>query len=210
LCLPTVQRFRRNVGTHPASHLNPLPVNAASRSVRLSACSPQTRRNGLAVVVDATRSAWRMTRACIRQVGVVLGADAAVIIVLRPEAFWDKQRVDNCARTQKEGEVRCRGGGGSRGCQTEGDMAYGEWWYRPTYSYPGHAMEASGTKEHSTALWIGGRVGPRAGLDGSWSRYNVLLLTGIELRFLGRPDHCLVTMQTEPYRPTILRISFCN
>jgi hypothetical protein len=47
-----------------------------------------------------------MTRACIRQVGVVLGADAAAIIVLRPEAFWDKQRVDNCARTQKEGEVR--------------------------------------------------------------------------------------------------------
>lgn len=56
--------------------------------------------------MDATRSAWRMTRACIRQVGVVLGADAAAIIVLRPEVFWDKQRVDNCARTQKEGEVR--------------------------------------------------------------------------------------------------------
>jgi hypothetical protein len=89
-----------------------MPVNAASRSVRLSACSPQTRRNGLAVVVDATRSAWRMTRACIRQVGVVLGADAAAIIVLRPEAFWDKQRVDNCARIRKEGEVRRSGGGG--------------------------------------------------------------------------------------------------
>lgn len=69
------------------------------------ACSPQTRRSGLAVVLDATRSAWRMTRSCIRQVGVALGADAAAIIVLRPEAFWDKQRVDNCARTQKEGEV---------------------------------------------------------------------------------------------------------
>jgi hypothetical protein len=34
-----------------------------------------------------------------------MGADAAAIIVLRPEAFWDKQRVDNCTRTQKEGEV---------------------------------------------------------------------------------------------------------
>jgi hypothetical protein len=80
-----------------------------------SACSPQTRGNGLAVVVDATRSTWRTTRACIRQVGVVLGADAAAIIVLRPEAFWDKQRVDNCARTQKEGEVRSNCAGGVRG-----------------------------------------------------------------------------------------------
>jgi hypothetical protein len=67
--------------------------------------SPETRRNGLAVVLDATRSAWRTARAAIRQVGVTLGADAAAIIALRPEAFWDKQRVDNCARTQKEGEV---------------------------------------------------------------------------------------------------------
>jgi hypothetical protein len=41
----------------------------------------------------------------------VRGADAAAIIVLRPEAFWDKQRVENCARTQKEGEVRGSGGG---------------------------------------------------------------------------------------------------
>ncbi|XP_021915283.1 SEC14 domain and spectrin repeat-containing protein 1, partial [Zootermopsis nevadensis] len=66
--------------------------------------SAETRRNGLTLVLDATRSAWRMARACIRQVEVTMGADAAAIFVLRPEAFWDKQRVDNCARTQKEGE----------------------------------------------------------------------------------------------------------
>ena len=99
--VPSKRRGPPSVSSHPT-----MPVNASSRFVRLSVCSPQTRRNGLAVVLDATRSAWRMTRACIRQVGVVLGADAAAIIVLRPEAFWDKQRVDNCARTQKEGEVR--------------------------------------------------------------------------------------------------------
>jgi hypothetical protein len=87
----------------------------SSITLRLSACSPQTRSNGLTVVVDATRSAWRMTRACIRQVGVVLGADAAAIIVLRPEVFWDTQRMDTCARTQKEGEVR-GSGGWPRGC----------------------------------------------------------------------------------------------
>jgi hypothetical protein len=38
-------------------------------------------------------------------VGVAVGADAVSVIVLRPEAFWDKQRVDNCTRTRKEGEV---------------------------------------------------------------------------------------------------------
>ncbi|PSN33370.1 hypothetical protein C0J52_23699 [Blattella germanica] len=70
----------------------------------ISIFSPETRRNGLAVVLDAQRSAWRMARTCIRQVGMTLGADAASIVVLRPEAFWDKQRMDNCARTQKEGE----------------------------------------------------------------------------------------------------------
>jgi hypothetical protein len=100
--------------------------------------------------------------------------------------------------------------GWPRGCQTQGVKAYGEWWYSPTHSYSGHAMETSGRKQPSAALWIGGRVGPRASLDGSQGRYNVLLLTGIELRVLGRPDHCLVTTQTEPHRPTILPVSFCN
>ena len=143
LCFPTFQRnlvpsplrVPRNVGKHPATkRLIPhdvSPVCECSITLSPSACSPQTRRNGLAVVVDATRSTWRMTRACIRQMGVVLGADAAAIIVLRPEAFWDKQRVDNCARTQKEGEVGqvCVGGGVATryhvivtgGYQAEGD-----------------------------------------------------------------------------------------
>jgi hypothetical protein len=57
------------------------------------------------VVLDATRSAWRTARASLRQVGVTLGADAVSVIVLRPEAFWDKQRVDNCTRTHRDGEV---------------------------------------------------------------------------------------------------------
>ena len=81
-------------------------VEECGITLSLSVSSPETRRNGLAVVLDATRSSWRTARACMRQVGVTMGADAAAIIVLRPEAFWDKQRVDNCTRTQKEGEVR--------------------------------------------------------------------------------------------------------
>lgn len=132
---------RREPPSDRASHpTRPQPAfYECSVTLSLSACSPQTRCNGLAVVVDATRSAWRMTRACIRQVSVVLGADAAAIIVLRPDAFWDKQRMDSCARTQKEGEVRS-----SSGVTTEGDKAYWEWWYSPTDSYPGHEMAASG------------------------------------------------------------------
>nr|CAD7256196.1 unnamed protein product [Timema shepardi] len=66
--------------------------------------SPDTRRNGLAVIVDAQRGAWRLARACIRQVMATLASDAPSILVLRPDAFWDKQRVDNCARMHRDGE----------------------------------------------------------------------------------------------------------
>lgn len=41
----------------------------------------------------------------MRQVGASLGPDLASLLVLRPDAFWDKQRVDACARAQRQGEV---------------------------------------------------------------------------------------------------------
>lgn len=67
--------------------------------------NPETRRNGLTVLVDGQRNAWRVARACIRHIGFSLGPDLANLIVVRPDAFWDKQRVDNCTKTHKEGEV---------------------------------------------------------------------------------------------------------
>lgn len=41
----------------------------------------------------------------MRQVGASLGPDLASLLVIRPDAFWDKQRVDSCARAQRQGEV---------------------------------------------------------------------------------------------------------
>lgn len=56
-------------------------------------------------MVDAQRSSWRLVRPVTRQVSQVLGSSLATLLVLRPDAFWDKQRVDNCARVHKDGEV---------------------------------------------------------------------------------------------------------
>lgn len=65
----------------------------------------ETRRRGFTVLVDGQKNAWRVARACIRMVSLSLGSDLASMIVLRPDAFWDKQRVDNCTKIRKEGEV---------------------------------------------------------------------------------------------------------
>lgn len=67
--------------------------------------SVETRQQGVTVVVDAQRSSWRLVRPVTRQVSQVLGSSLATLLVLRPDAFWDKQRVDNCARVHKDGEV---------------------------------------------------------------------------------------------------------
>ncbi|KAK6627493.1 hypothetical protein RUM44_009971 [Polyplax serrata] len=64
----------------------------------------ETRRRGFTVLVDGQKNAWRVARACIRMVSLSLGSDLASMIVLRPDAFWDKQRVDNCTKIRKEGE----------------------------------------------------------------------------------------------------------
>ncbi|XP_043261539.1 uncharacterized protein LOC122402644 [Colletes gigas] len=69
----------------------------------LSIFSEETKRNGLVLIVDARKGAWRVARSCIRLSMVLLGPSAASVIVVRPEGFWDK-RVDSCTRSHKEGE----------------------------------------------------------------------------------------------------------
>lgn len=67
--------------------------------------SEETKKNGLVLIVDARKGAWRVARSCIRLSTVLLGASAASVIVVRPDGFWDK-RVDSCTKSHKEGEVR--------------------------------------------------------------------------------------------------------
>ncbi|EEB18960.1 Hyaluronan mediated motility receptor, putative [Pediculus humanus corporis] len=66
--------------------------------------SQDTRRRGFTILVDCQKTPWRVARACIRHVRLSLGPDLASFIVLRPDGFWDKQRVDNCTKIRKEGE----------------------------------------------------------------------------------------------------------
>ncbi|KAL1456789.1 hypothetical protein WDU94_001490 [Cyamophila willieti] len=61
--------------------------------------SPETRRLGICVVVDATRGPWRIARNVVRQVSSTLGTDIGCLLVLRHDAFWD-----NCTRSQRDGE----------------------------------------------------------------------------------------------------------
>lgn len=62
---------------------------------------------GLTVIVDARKGPWKIARACIRQVNAVLTAEElAQLIVLRPDAFWDKQKVENCTSSQTDQQVR--------------------------------------------------------------------------------------------------------
>jgi hypothetical protein len=71
--------------------------------------------------------------------------------------------------------------------------------YRPTFSWPRHWLEVSGQIDAPASLllppprekalgthWIGGWVGPRAGLD-KVEKLKFLILPGVELRLLGCP-----------------------
>lgn len=66
--------------------------------------SEETKENGLVLVVDARRSAWRVTRSCIRLSTNLIGSKIISVIVIRPDGFWDK-RVDSCTKSHKKGEV---------------------------------------------------------------------------------------------------------
>ncbi|XP_039306302.1 uncharacterized protein LOC105193639 isoform X2 [Solenopsis invicta] len=69
----------------------------------MSIFSEETKENGLILVVDARRSAWRVTRSCIRLSTNLIGSKVISVIVIRPDGFWDK-RVDSCTKSHKEGE----------------------------------------------------------------------------------------------------------
>lgn len=57
------------------------------------------------VIIDAQKCSWRLARAHIRHVTQLVEKHLIKLIVIRPDAFWDKQRVENCAKTYKKGEV---------------------------------------------------------------------------------------------------------
>ncbi|CAH1113166.1 unnamed protein product [Psylliodes chrysocephalus] len=72
----------------------------------LSLFSKASRSRSLTVIIDARKGPWKVARSCIRQVNVVFSPDElSKLIVLRPDAFWDKQRVENCTSSSNEKQV---------------------------------------------------------------------------------------------------------
>lgn len=68
--------------------------------------SNESLSGGLVVVIDGQKCSWRMARLVIRHVTALIGENLSNVIVVRPDAFWDNQHVENCAKTQKKGEVK--------------------------------------------------------------------------------------------------------
>ena len=60
--------------------------------------STDTRRLGLCMVINSQKTTWRVTRVILQRVTEIFSTELTTIIILRPEAFWDKQKVENCAR----------------------------------------------------------------------------------------------------------------
>jgi hypothetical protein len=67
--------------------------------------SLETLTSGISAIVDAQKCNWRVARIQIRHVTTLLGENLKNLYVIRPEAFWEKQRVENCAKAHKKGEV---------------------------------------------------------------------------------------------------------
>uniref|UniRef100_A0A182QBH8 SESTD1-like spectrin repeats region domain-containing protein n=1 Tax=Anopheles farauti TaxID=69004 RepID=A0A182QBH8_9DIPT len=70
----------------------------------LASLSPETVGGGLAVILDAQKCTWRSARQYIRHVQQLLADPMDSFLVIRPDAFWDKNRVENCARQHRKGE----------------------------------------------------------------------------------------------------------
>ncbi|GAB0100258.1 SEC14 domain and spectrin repeat-containing protein 1 [Sergentomyia squamirostris] len=69
----------------------------------LSTLSDETKNCGFTVIVEAQKCSWRLAKMHMRATSLI-GTNLACLIVIRPDAFWDKQRVENCTKTNKAGE----------------------------------------------------------------------------------------------------------
>ncbi|KAF4518528.1 hypothetical protein B566_EDAN004272 [Ephemera danica] len=90
-----------------STHSTPPPSHGDVHELQATRdhCScTETRRGGLAVLVDGQQASGRQVRASVRLVELTLRSDVAALLVLRPDAFWDKQRVDCTRSAHVEGQ----------------------------------------------------------------------------------------------------------
>lgn len=67
--------------------------------------STETINTGINVIIDTQNCSWRCARNAIDYIIERLDRDKIKLYAVRPEVFWDKQRVENCTKTQKYLEV---------------------------------------------------------------------------------------------------------
>lgn len=71
------------------------------RMASITIISKETVNNGLNVVIDTQMCSWRCARNAIHYVSDSLNCNTIRLYAVRPEVFWDKQRVENCTKAQK-------------------------------------------------------------------------------------------------------------
>ncbi|XP_058831727.1 titin isoform X6 [Topomyia yanbarensis] len=70
----------------------------------LSTLSSETIAAGFTVILDAQKCSWRSARQYIRHAQSLLEPNLDSFLVIRPDAFWEKNRVENCTRQHRQGE----------------------------------------------------------------------------------------------------------
>lgn len=63
-------------------------------------------KDGLDAIIDGQKCGWRAAKATIELVTNILGDKLRKLYIVRPDGFWDKQRLENCAKAQKNKDVR--------------------------------------------------------------------------------------------------------
>ncbi|KAF7280803.1 hypothetical protein GWI33_005466 [Rhynchophorus ferrugineus] len=74
----------------------------------LSIFSESTRSKGYTAIVDARKGSWKHSKSYVKQVEDTLKSnEIRQLIIIKPDGFWDKQRVENCTSSHKDHEVIC-------------------------------------------------------------------------------------------------------
>ncbi|ERL83562.1 hypothetical protein D910_01236 [Dendroctonus ponderosae] len=104
IATPPSQLFHINIGKCDF----PIDSHRCTNAIKntLKHFSKSSKRAGFTVLLDARKGSWRLSRSCIRQtIDTFPEGELRKLVVLKPDGFWDKQRVENCTVPQKDQEV---------------------------------------------------------------------------------------------------------
>ncbi|XP_050302710.1 titin-like isoform X2 [Anthonomus grandis grandis] len=68
--------------------------------------SDETKAKGFTVILDARKGSWKLSRLLIKQtINSFEEGELKLLLVLRPDGFWDQQRIENCTVSQEDQKV---------------------------------------------------------------------------------------------------------